>query len=79
MKLQSPTPPPQGKPPESVASNLGHTIELQFMLGEKTSPSHPYSHSISPHSSVQATKPTTTPTPQIKAFPSNNCLPTQYT
>jgi hypothetical protein len=59
---------PQGKPPESVASNMGHTTEFQYILGEKTPPSHQYSHSISPHSSVQANKP---PTTQFTKLPYN--------
>jgi hypothetical protein len=71
MKLQSNSPPPN-KPPELVASNLGHTNELQFMLDEKTPPSHPYNYSVSPHSSAQPTRPAITHLPKFPPYTTSN-------
>jgi hypothetical protein len=74
MKMQSNSPPPN-KPLESVASNLGHTNELQLMLSEKAPPSHPYSYSVSPHSSAQPTRPVITQLSKFPPYTASNTSP----
>jgi hypothetical protein len=75
MKLQSSTPPPQEKSPESVGSNMGQTIEFQYLLGEKTPPSQAYNYSVSPHSQG----PSSTPPLAQTTKPPHQHIPTHTT
>jgi hypothetical protein len=61
LKIHSQTPPPNTKPPNSAASNMGQNIDLQSFFGDNTLPLHPYSYSASPQS---FTHPTRTPVTQ---------------
>jgi hypothetical protein len=59
-RMQPQTPPPNTKPPESVASNMGQQNNLQSFLGENTPPLHPFQYLASPQSFVHSTKPAIT-------------------
>jgi hypothetical protein len=60
MKLNSQTPPPPSKPLDSVASNIAQNTDQQSFYGEKTPPSFPHTHSASPQSFLDITRPTVT-------------------